>query len=128
MDNKQALEDALEIGLINALSPSKSAIDKVTRIAKSIGSIHKLTDTDMEIAALAYELINNGFEVIVITDDYELQNLLLYMGVGFKPLRTRGIVELRVFKAQCLICGYIPGRPDEARCPLCGGDIKRIRV
>lgn len=71
--------------------------------------------------------MKRGYEVVVITDDYELQNLLLYIGVGFKPLRTRGIAELRIYNAQCPTCGYIPGKPDETRCPLCGGDIKRFR-
>ncbi len=124
-ENKQALIEALELKLVLVQAPERAFIDKVVEVAKTIGCLHKLSSIDIEIAALSLQLQSSYTEIVVITDDYELQNLLNYMGISFKPLRTRGIRDLRIFNAQCPICGYIPGKPGEDTCPLCGSKIKR---
>ncbi|MEM0367843.1 MAG: nucleotide-binding protein [Desulfurococcaceae archaeon] len=124
-ENKSALIEALELRLIHVEKPGRTFIIKIMEIAKAIGCLHKLSITDVEIAALSLQLRKEYSEVVVVTDDYELQNLLSYMGVSFKPLRTRGIEDLRVFKAYCPVCGYTPGKPSEDTCPLCGSKITR---
>lgn len=124
-ESRKSLVDIVDLGYLKVTTPGQRSIEVVLEKALEIGSIHKLSHTDIEIAALALELSYNYPRVVVITDDYELQNLLLYMGIGFRALRTRGISELRVFSAYCPVCRYVPGKPGEEKCPLCGSMITR---
>lgn len=128
LENKSALEEAIELGFINIVNPEPVYVDTIIHEATRVGCLHKLSKTDIEIAALAFQLSRKSTNVVVITDDYELQNLLLYVGIGFRSLRTRGISELRVFNAYCPVCGYTPGKPNEEYCPLCGSKIVRKRI
>lgn len=125
-ENKEALEEALDLGLITVKSPGKEFVGKVLKHATSIGEVSKLSKTDVEVAALALELKEAG-GTLVFTDDYSLQNLLLHLRIGFKPLRTHGISEERAYLEKCPVCGYVPGEPGEKTCPLCGSEIKRVR-
>lgn len=126
-ENRTALSEAIDLGFVKAVAPQQPHVNAVIQAAVKIGSLHKLSKTDLDVAALAVQLRSSYSEVIVVTDDYELENLLLYLGVSFKPLRTAGIRELRVFVARCPICGYVPGKPDEGVCPFCGVEISRKR-
>ncbi|MET1159663.1 MAG: NOB1 family endonuclease [Thermoprotei archaeon] len=119
-ESKSALELGLSIARINILEPQKTYLEKVKKNAFKLGVLHKLSKTDLEVAALALELSERGRKVVVVTDDYMLQNLLLDIGIGFKPLRTTGIKKLRRYKIKCPVCGYTSIRSDEEICPICG--------
>ncbi|MEM1628335.1 MAG: nucleotide-binding protein [Desulfurococcaceae archaeon] len=126
IENKEALIQAIELELITIESPAKKYVEKVVKLARNIGEITRLSNTDIEIAALALMLNDKEYKAIVITDDYDLQNLLLHVGIGFKPLKTRGIEGARVYIEHCPTCGYVPGSPGERTCPLCNTPLKRI--
>lgn len=128
LESRAALEEAINLNIIRVVAPERTFLEEAVRAARSVGSLHKLSGTDVEVIAVALQLKAKYSEVIVITDDYELQNTLMYIGVSFKPLRTRGIREVRVFAVYCPTCGYTPSRPSEDVCPLCGSKIVRTRV
>lgn len=126
-ESRQALEESLELGLLRVRAPGKASIDLVVKEASRIGEVSKLSKTDVEIAALALEL-GKYSKTIVFTDDYSLQNLLLHLKISFRPLKTKGIAEERVYVERCPVCGYVPGELGEKTCPLCGSEIKRFKV
>jgi len=126
-ENKQALEEALDLGLLEVRTPEKGFVEQALKHASMIGEVSKLSKTDIEVAALAIELKESG-GTLVFTDDYSLQNLLLHMRIGFKPLKTTGISERRAYFENCPVCGYVPGEPGEGKCPLCGSEIKRFKA
>ncbi|ADV65380.1 NOB1 family endonuclease [Desulfurococcus mucosus] len=126
-ENKAALTDALEAGLLEVLDPDESSYSRVLEEARRIGEVSRLSETDLSIASLAVMLSGRG-KVIVVTDDYSLQNLLLHLGVSFKPLRTRGIRTGREYLEYCPTCGYVPAKPGEKTCPLCGTPLTRRRA
>lgn len=90
MENKEALVLGLELSRITVRSPSQAYRERIMKKAKK----KKLSDTDIDVVALALELREEGHEVTVLTDDYALQELLLENKINVKPLRTRGIKEL----------------------------------
>jgi len=126
-ENRSALEDAIESGLIEVLEPSQELYRRALEEARRVGEVSKLSRTDLEVASLALMLRDRG-RVIVITDDYSLQNLLLHLGVSFKPLRTTGIRDMRHYIEYCPTCGYVPAQPGEKTCPLCGSPLARRRA
>jgi len=96
-ENREALEVGLCIGRVKVAEPQKPFVEEVLKTAQGIGEKAKLSTTDVEVAALALEFKKKGFRVVVITDDYALQNLLLYLNIPFKPLRTTGIRKPRKY-------------------------------
>ena len=128
-ENKQALEEAIALSLVKVVEPEKQYIEKVKSLARSFGYLHKLSDADVNLVALALQLSESRNEsVIVITDDYDIQNLLYLLGIPFKPLRTSGIKKPIIYKAWCPTCGYVPRNPGEDTCPLCNSKIVRKQV
>ena len=121
-ESKEAFEIALNIGRIKVVQPDKKFIDKAINISKSIGEHTSLSKTDLSILALALQYSLHG-QVIVITDDYALQNTLLYAGIPFKPLRTTGIKRLRRYLVVCPTCGYVSTNIGENICPLCNSKL-----
>ncbi len=94
IENREALQLGLELSRIKPVEPSPKAREKTYTEAKKHRLHGKLSSTDLDVAALALQLKQEGFDTLVITDDYALQKLLYSMGVSFKPLRTRGIREV----------------------------------
>jgi len=72
-------------------NPTNTFASKAVEIAKSYGVLEKLSKTDLDVFALALQLSSQGYEVIVLTDDYVLQLVLAKLGLGFRPVKTLGI-------------------------------------
>lgn len=124
-ENRAALESALELGLVQLIDPDARSIEEVKEAAKSIGELSELSAADLKLAALALYMKKRGEKVVVITDDYNLQNLLLHLSIGFRPLKSRGIREARRYEVSCPLCGYSPGEPGEEYCPFCNVKLRR---
>jgi len=128
LENRQALLEAIELEVIRVLDPENRYVSTVLLAAKNTGSLSKLSQTDVQIAALALMLRDKYSDVVVITDDYELQNLLLSLKISFKPLRTRGITRLITYSVYCPLCLYTPSNPGETSCPFCGVPLVKRRL
>lgn len=90
IENREALNLGLDIDRVKVLNPSIETVKQVYRLAEELGLNNKLSETDIEVASLAKEL-SREYNVVVFTDDYSLQYLLVKLNILFKPLRTRGI-------------------------------------
>jgi len=128
LENRQALLEAIDVGIISITDPEKLYINTVLLEAKNTGSLSGLSTTDIHIAALALMLREKYSSVVVITDDYELQNLLLSLKISFKPLKTTGITRFIKYTVYCPICYYMPSNPGETTCPFCGVELTRKRA
>jgi len=116
-ESRDSLQLSLDIGRVFIKTPSKNTISEVVKVAREIGEHTSLSQTDIEVIALAKELSRKG-KVIVITDDYSIQNTLLYLRISFKPLRTMGIKYFRKYVVRCPKCGYTTSS-NETICPIC---------
>ncbi len=131
-ENFEKTNLSLSIGRIKILKPEKSYVDIVREKALAIGE-HTLSNTDIEIAALALQVSkecreHEDIEVVVMTDDYSLQNLLSHIGLEFMPLRTKGIREKRRYIVICPACGYRAKSISEKYCPVCGTKLVKRRA
>ncbi len=120
LENRDAVLLAISLNRVKVIDPPTKALRETKKVVIKIGELTSLSQTDMSVAALALHYKSLGYKVIVITDDYALQNLLFHLGISFKPLRTRGIREARKYKVYCPKCGYVPRDPGETICPICG--------
>jgi UPF0271 protein len=119
---------ALELGRFEVVQPETRYMSRAEREAVRLGLHVSLSETDISVAALALQLSDKvGCKVVVVTDDYALQNLVAAMGFSYMPVRTRGIRRVEAYVAVCPACGYVSKRPGERICPRCGSRLRRAR-
>jgi UPF0271 protein len=126
-DTENRVMAYLEAGRVKMIDVPGKDLDVVSDRAQKIGEIGKLSDVDLGVAAAALGLSRAGREVVVLTDDYALQNLLSTLGIEFGRLTQRGIVKQVVYRYRCTACGRLLRRAS-ATCPDCGSRVVRVRL
>ncbi len=123
--------------------PDGACREKVRSTAISTGDASVLSVTDLDILAKALEL-KDRFEVILVTDDYAIQNVAANLGIEYMAAATSGIRKKVVWELKCTGCGnvvesgnvmksgkaVVSGNVVESgiECPICGSRVRRRRV
>ena len=120
-ESKLFLEGLISAGKVRVLSPSRESLEAVREAARKTGELNELSEADVEILALAYEL--GG---VLFTDDYNLQNIAKTLGIEFRTLK-RGIKRVIRWNYVCIGCGKrFSEMPPEGICPDCGSPVRLI--
>ncbi len=115
------LESLISAGKVKVLMPSGKSIQAVREKAVETGELNELSEADIEVLALAYEL-----KAVLFTDDYNLQNIAKTLGIRFKTLK-RGIKRVIHWNYVCIGCGKrFSEMPLEGVCPDCGSPVRLI--
>ncbi len=78
---------------LKVLNPKQKYLERVKKKAKDIGSLNHLSDTDIEVLALALEK-----ESKIVTDDYTVQNLAAHLDLEYQGIMRGEIKNKRKFK------------------------------
>jgi UPF0271 protein len=89
------LDSLIFSGKIKFLEPSKKSLNKIRRTAGKLGCFRRLSDVDIKVLALAYEL-----EGVLITDDYTMQNIAKYLNIPFEGICRGTIKDIKNFKQK----------------------------
>jgi len=117
---------AVENGKLKVEAPSEEYWNRVKASANKVGDSFFLSETDMQILALALELKVKGYNPQIITDDYSIQNVATQMGIEFGSLATFGIRRLLEWVRYCPACHReYPADYNFTKCPVCGTELKR---
>jgi UPF0271 protein len=117
---------AVENGKLKVKAPLEEFVKKVKASAVTVGDSFFLSETDMQILALALELKAAGYSPQIVTDDYSIQNVATEMGVEFASLATFGIRRLLEWVRYCPACHKeYPADYGSTRCTVCGTELKR---
>jgi len=114
----RSLELDVEIS-ITVLEPGDAARKKVSEAAKGTGDDARLSETDREILALAWEL-----RAAIVSDDYSVQNVAGVLGLSTVS-QMDGIRKTINWTYRCRGCGryYDEKQPD---CPVCGSEVRQV--
>ena len=119
-------EYLLEKGLTIS-DPSKDAVLKVEKTAKSFGEGKRLSGTDKDLIALALDVsMHSHKHPILITDDYSIQNIADVLNIDFLPIVQRGITKRFKWIRRCRGCRRII-HEDMDQCPICGSELSYVR-
>lgn len=115
----------IEKGLTICL-PSKNSINKIRETSTETGDVDRLSKTDIEVLALAYEIKKEeSQEPIILTDDYSIQNIADYLNIGYMSISQSGITKRFKWTYRCRGCGK-KFKDNISICPICGADTKKI--
>lgn len=117
---------AVENGQLRIRKPEKTFLESIRTSASTIGDAFFLSETDMQILALALELKTHGCSPLIATDDYSIQNVANEMGISFIPLSTFGIRRRLQWLRYCPACHKkYPSNYKLLKCQICGTKLKR---
>jgi UPF0271 protein len=117
---------AIESGRLKIQSPEKIFITKAREAAANVGDAFWLSETDLQVLALALQLRMQGRTPLVATDDYSIQNVARHLGIEFAPLATLGISRILKWVRYCPACHKkYPSDYKSKKCQVCGTELKR---
>ena len=117
---------ALENGKVKVKAPSEEFLNKIKASASKVGDSFKLSETDIQLLALALELKAEGYTPQIVTDDYSIQNVATQIGIEFLALATFGIKRLLEWIRYCPACyREYPANCSTKECQVCGTELKR---
>jgi len=117
---------AVESGKLKIKTPNAMCLEKVKASATFLGDKFFLSDTDLQLLALALELKTSGFSPIIVTDDYSIQNVANQMDIEFASLATFGIRRRWQWIRYCPACHkQYPATSKSRTCEVCGTELKR---
>ncbi|ASJ00397.1 type II toxin-antitoxin system VapC family toxin [Thermococcus gorgonarius] len=120
-ESRLFLEGLISAGKVRVLVPSKESVEAVKDAARRTGELNELSEADLEVLALAYEL-----KGVLFTDDYNLQNVAKTLGIEFRTLK-RGIKRVIRWNYVCIGCGKkFEEMPPDGVCPDCGSPVRLI--
>lgn len=120
------LEAAIETGRIKIVEPEELYLNRVKSIAAELGEMGNLSKADMDVLALGLQFKSLGRKILMITDDYSLQNVADRAGLDYRSMATQGI-KLRIrWEIYCPGCREVfQDLRINAQCPRCGTRLKR---
>lgn len=117
---------AVENGRLKVEAPAEEFLNKVKTSATTVGDSFFLSETDLQILALALELKAAGFSPQIVTEDYSIQNVATKMGIEFAALATFGIRRLLEWVRYCPACHReYDANYGATKCIICGTELKR---
>ena len=120
-ESKLLLESLISAGKVRVLIPSKESVEFVRAKALETGELDELSEADIELLALAYEL-----NATIFTDDYNLQNIAKTLGIKFKTLK-KGIKRVIRWRYVCIGCNRkFKREPPGSICPECGSHVRLL--
>jgi UPF0271 protein len=121
----QTFQYLIEKGL-SICNPTNESINFIKNISIKTGDIDRLSDVDIEILSIALDLKKDTCkEVIILTDDYSIQNVANYLDIKFYSINQKGITKRFIWNRRCRGCGkYF--KENIKICPICGSETKDV--
>ena len=109
---------------LTIFEPSQKSIEKIKIISEKTGDISRLSNTDIDILALALDLNNESEnKITILTDDYSIQNISNFLKINFLNISQSGITKRFKWSYKCIGCGK-KFKKNINICPICGSSIK----
>jgi len=119
---------AIEQGRVKLKTPMNKYIDMIEDYSIKMGDSLFLSDVDKNILALAKELMDEGYNIILLSDDYSIQNVADGLGLEYFSLSTLGIRYRYDWEQYCPACHKVYSQDNKMGiCEICGTRL-RLRV
>lgn len=117
---------SLEGGSLRLVEPEEENLLEIKEAALESGDIAKLSDTDIKLLSVALHFKKKRFKPVIITDDYNIQNLAGRLGMEFSPTTEAGIKKILTWKKICKGCGKRFPIEYQGSCDVCGTRVSKI--
>jgi len=119
VNSSLTLDLLISSGVLVVQDPLLESINKVINAAHFLGDIKKLSQADISVLSLAYQLNKT-----LVSDDYSIQNVAKFLKIKTISLGNKGIIKLRKWKNFCKTCNK-QYSSNIKQCTICGNPTKR---
>ncbi|MHA1713293.1 MAG: NOB1 family endonuclease [Candidatus Ranarchaeia archaeon] len=125
---KRGLEALKAAGRLEIVEPSKASIKEIVATIKQSGDYFVLSQTDIDVLAIANMYYRSGKKALLITDDYAIQNAAKIIKLSFVGYSQKEIRAIWDWEIYCPYCFRIyPTAHFGEQCPECRVKLKRRR-
>lgn len=103
---------------LKVAEPREETIGEIKRMAKKTGDLENLSETDVEILALAKDK-----KCTLISDDRSVQNVAQAIGIRYISVFSPKITSLVIWKKFCGNCKRYFDKGSV--CPVCGEELRK---
>ncbi len=131
INTQMLLNNCMNDGLIKIVDVNYESDASLHESLLKSGDYLRLSDTDKDIVFLAMLIKKYDNDVVVVTDDYSMQNTLKLLNIRYKSVLTRGINKTVTWKKVCKGCRKeYPADYEYDDCEICGSQIitKRTKI
>ncbi len=129
LKSKIYLDQIINEGKLTIKSPQEFYINKLIEIIKTSGDELRLSYPDKQLLALALEINDINDNILFLTDDYSIQNVLKILNIPFQSIMTEGIKGVYNWVKTCEGCKKeYSSDYEEELCEICGSKIFKRRI
>ena len=128
LKSKLLLEEYIDNEL-TIREPSEKFVNKLEEIISESGDTLRLSSPDKKLIALALEISNENKEILIVSDDYSIQNVSKILNLPYRGIITEGIKGIYNWKYVCEGCKKeFPSDYKFEDCEICGSNIYKKRI
>lgn len=112
----RALKSGLEI-----IEPSFKSVEEALKTRGRTQD--KMSQADLSVIALALDMKKKGKDIVVVSDDYAVQNLCAHFKIEWLAVSKPGIEKKLSWKRKCTACGELT---NQETCQKCGSPTRFV--
>jgi len=118
---KSVIDSGIRNGRIEIKTPDDDFLKRVKEEAEKTGDLNRLSDTDIELIAIALE---NDYTIV--TDDYSIQNMCKCLKIDYEKNIHDGIKRKLKWSMICEGCGReYDYKTNISKCEICGSYLRK---
>ncbi len=127
--NRSLLIETIDI---NWMMPTGKGMASAKKAAQESGDLARLSDVDLDILAICFDLQQNQTDFTLFSDDYRVQNVAVHAKMKVKSINTKGVSAAWYWEAKCKGCRAVRKLDDSPRrgrkgsvmdCDVCGSEM-----
>ena len=128
LKSKLLLEEYMEDQL-TIKEPSDIFLKKLEDIISQSGDTLRLSSPDKKLIALALEISAENKDILIVSDDYSIQNVSKIINLPYRGIITEGIKGIYNWQYVCEGCKKeFPSDYKFEDCEICGSNIYKKRI
>lgn len=119
------VRNMVEQQVIKVLRPARASLRKAMEAARETGDMKKLSGADIDVIALALDERMKGFQPVITSDDYSIQNVANKLSLSSTGAAFPGIRRQLSWIWYCPACFRTYEEVESDVCLACGTRLKR---
>ncbi|TXT57687.1 MAG: hypothetical protein BAJATHORv1_10390 [Candidatus Thorarchaeota archaeon] len=118
--SRNRAETLISLDRLQLITPESRFIAEVRNKSEQMGDSTVLSETDIELLAIALAKHRKNFDVVLVSTDFAVLNTSTSLGISILDPKMRMRERIK-WVYRCKACGRVEERaPKNLECPVCG--------